>query len=84
MIPSRYEARFPIAYGTHLADLAKFKISRNGEVEMIASTADKGGQFRSAGAMSVLAIPAFDRISPTVLPVRPAMLPADREDPGGA
>jgi hypothetical protein len=82
VIDAGYEARFPIAYGTHLADLAKFKISRNGEVEMIVSTADEGGQPRSAGALSVLAIPEFRGISPAVLRARRDMPPADRDDPG--
>jgi tetratricopeptide (TPR) repeat protein len=80
--PSRYEARFPIAYGSDFADLAAFKISNTGMVEMIASTADEGGQLRSVGTLSVLAIPTFPKISPAVLQARRAILPADREDPG--
>ena len=80
VIPSGYEARFPIAYGTDFADLAKFTICNkgddNGMVQIIVTTWP-----RPVGALSVLAIPAFRRISATVLEARRDMIPASRKDP---
>ena len=76
VISSGYEARFPIAYATYFADVAKFEIRNKGEVQITDE-----GQLRSVGALSVLAIPEFRRISRTVLQARRAMVPAGREDP---
>ena len=69
-IESGYEVVLPIAYGAEFSDLARFRISKNGPGERISVQIITEGQLRSVGMMSVVAIPEFPRISPSVLQAR--------------